>query len=78
MLTWNLEQRISKKRILEAYLNVIELGDGVYGIGPAARRWFGKPATRLNPAEVAFLAAITPGRGSPRSAWGGAAASTRS
>ena len=58
-LTWSLEQRIDKRRILEAYLNVIELGDGVYGIGPAARRWFGKPARRLTATEAAFLAAIT-------------------
>jgi membrane peptidoglycan carboxypeptidase len=65
VLTWNLERHVAKRRILEAYLNVIELGDGVYGIGPAARRWFGKPARRLTPAEAAFLAAITP---APRTA----------
>jgi penicillin-binding protein 1A len=65
VLTWHLEQRVDKRRILEAYLNVIELGDGVYGLGPASRRWFGKDAARLSPAEAAFLAAITP---APRTA----------
>ncbi len=59
VLTWNLEQNVSKARILEAYLNVIELGRGVYGIEPAARRWFGKSARHLTPPEAAFLAAIT-------------------
>jgi monofunctional glycosyltransferase len=59
VLTWRLEQRLSKTRILEAYLNVIELGASVYGIGPAAMRWFGKAATRLVPAEAAYLAATT-------------------
>jgi len=59
ILTWRLEARVPKARILEAYLNVIELGDGVYGIGPAAERWFGKPAAKLTPAEAAYLAAVT-------------------
>jgi membrane peptidoglycan carboxypeptidase len=59
VLTWRLEQAVAKARILEAYLNVIELGAGVYGIGPGARRWFGKPAARMTPAEAAFLAAVT-------------------
>jgi membrane peptidoglycan carboxypeptidase len=60
VLTWRLEARVSKRRILEAYLNVIELGDGVYGLEAGARRWFGKPAAQLDVAEAAFLAAMTP------------------
>jgi penicillin-binding protein 1A len=60
LLTWRLESRLSKRRILEAYLNVIELGEHVYGIEAGARRWFGKPAAQLDVAEAAFLAALTP------------------
>lgn len=60
VLTWRLESRLSKRRILEAYLNVIELGDGIYGLEAGAQHWFGKPAARLDVAEAAFLAALTP------------------
>jgi hypothetical protein len=60
VLTWRLEARVPKARLLEVYVNVIELGEGVYGLEPAARRWFGKPAARLTVAEAAFLAALTP------------------
>jgi hypothetical protein len=60
ILTWRLEQKLGKRRILEIYLNLIELGEGVHGLGPAARRWFGKPPERLTVAEAAFLAALTP------------------
>jgi monofunctional biosynthetic peptidoglycan transglycosylase len=55
-----LEQTLSKQRIFEIYLNVIEWGDGVYGIGPAARRYFGKSASELLPEEAAILAAMIP------------------
>jgi monofunctional biosynthetic peptidoglycan transglycosylase len=41
-------------------LNVIEWGDGTYGIEPAARRYFGKPASELLPEEAAILAAMIP------------------
>jgi hypothetical protein len=60
VLTWRLEATLPKPRLLEIYLNIIELGDGVYGIGPAAKRWFGKPAAELTLVEAAFLAALTP------------------
>jgi len=40
ILTWRLEARLDKKQILERYLNIIELGPRVFGIGPAARHWF--------------------------------------
>jgi len=55
-----LEQSLSKQRIFEIYLNVIEWGDGIYGIEPAARRYFGKSASELLPEEAAILAAMIP------------------
>ncbi len=58
-----LEQDLSKRRILEIYLNVIEWGDGVFGCEAAARRYYGKPAAELNESEAAGLAAMIP---SPR------------
>lgn len=60
ILTYRLEQALSKNRILEIYLNVIEWGDGVYGIEAAARTYFGKSAAYLDAAEAAFLAAMIP------------------
>ncbi len=53
-LTW------PKRRILEVYLNVAELGDGVFGIEAASRRFFHKPAADLGPEEAALLAAVLP------------------
>jgi monofunctional biosynthetic peptidoglycan transglycosylase len=55
-----LEQDLSKARILAIYLNVIEWGDGVYGVEAASRRWYGKSASGLTPAEAAGLAAMIP------------------
>jgi monofunctional glycosyltransferase len=55
-----LEQELTKRRILEIYLNVIEWGDGVYGAEAAARTWYGKSAATLEPAEAAGLAAMIP------------------
>jgi monofunctional biosynthetic peptidoglycan transglycosylase len=52
-----LEAELKKARILELYLNVIEWGDGVYGVDGAARRYFQKSAAELGPAEAALLAA---------------------
>jgi hypothetical protein len=59
-LTWHVEHTLDKDRILEIYLNVIEYGPGLYGIGPAAREYFGKPAKDLNPVEAAFFSSILP------------------
>ena len=50
----------SKRRILEVYANIAEFGDGVYGAEAAAQAFFGKPASRLTPAESARLAAVLP------------------
>jgi monofunctional biosynthetic peptidoglycan transglycosylase len=63
ILAWQLERTLSKRRILELYLNVVELGPGVYGVEAAARRYFGKPAAALDALEAAQLAASLP---SPR------------
>lgn len=53
----------TKKRIMHVYLNVAEMGPGVYGAEAASRHWFGKSARDLTPREAARLAAILP---SPR------------
>jgi len=58
-----LEEDLSKRRILELYLNVIEWGDGIYGCEAAARRYYGKSAAALDEREAAGLAAMIP---SPR------------
>jgi monofunctional biosynthetic peptidoglycan transglycosylase len=50
----------SKNRIMEAYLNIIELGDGIYGAEAASRHFFKKPAAKLTPSEAALLAAVLP------------------
>lgn len=60
-LAWRMEQELTKGRILELYLNVVELGPMVYGIGHGAQYYFGKPAAALTPRECAFLAAMLPG-----------------
>jgi monofunctional glycosyltransferase len=55
-----LEEDLTKRRILELYLNVIEWGDGVYGAEAAAQRYYGKPAAALDADEAAGLAAMIP------------------
>lgn len=60
-LAWRMEQELTKGRIIEFYLNVVELGPMVYGIGHGSRYYFGKPASALTPRECAFLAAMLPG-----------------
>ncbi|MEO8702553.1 MAG: biosynthetic peptidoglycan transglycosylase [Kofleriaceae bacterium] len=59
ILTWRLEARLDKKQILERYLNVIELGPRIWGIGAAARYWFGVTPRELSVKQAAFLAALT-------------------
>ncbi len=58
--TFHIETFWSKERILEVYLNSIEMGKGVYGAEAASRSWFNKPASALNPHEAAAIAAILP------------------
>jgi monofunctional biosynthetic peptidoglycan transglycosylase len=60
-LAWRMEQELTKGRIIEYYLNVVELGPMVYGIGHGAQYYFGKSASSLTPRECAFLAAMLPG-----------------
>ena len=55
-----LETTWSKRRILEVYLNIVEFGDGIYGVEAASRTYFGKPAKRLTASESALLAAVLP------------------
>lgn len=55
-----IENLWSKKRILEVYLNVIELGPGVYGVEAAAQKYFRKKAKNLNNSEAALMAAVLP------------------
>jgi monofunctional biosynthetic peptidoglycan transglycosylase len=60
VLARRLEQALTKERILELYLNEVEWGDGVFGVGAAARVHFGKDARTLTLAESAVLAAMLP------------------
>lgn len=60
MITYFMERSLSKKRILELYLNVIEWGDGIYGAEAASQYYFHKPAANLNAREAAFLSAMIP------------------
>ncbi len=60
IIALKLEHELSKPRILELYLNVIEWGRGIYGIEAAAQHYFKKSAAELNSGEAAFLAAIIP------------------
>lgn len=63
VITLRMERTLSKRRILEIYLNVIEWGDGIFGAEAAARRYFGKSAANLTREEAAQMAATIP---SPR------------
>lgn len=57
---WRIEAAMSKRRILELYLNVAELGDGVWGVEAASRRYFGTSARRLTAEQAAALAGALP------------------
>jgi monofunctional glycosyltransferase len=50
----------SKKRIMEVYLNEIEMGNGIYGVEAASQYYFKKPAAKLSNSEAAAIAAILP------------------
>ena len=60
IITWRVEQTISKRRILELYLNVVEWGNGIFGAEMASQHYFGKPAALLTAEEAAKLAAVLP------------------
>ncbi len=60
ILTWLTEKALSKEHIMEIYLNIIELGPGIYGVGKGARIMFGKDASELTPLEAIYLASVLP------------------
>ncbi len=60
ILTWRLERNLSKRRIIELYVNCVEWGDAVFGIGAAARHYFNKDVSELTAQEAARLAAVLP------------------
>lgn len=60
VLTWGMERNLSKRRILELYLNIAEFGPGVYGVQAAAYVYWGAPLQRLSPGQAAELAAALP------------------
>lgn len=60
LLTWMLEATLSKRRILELYLNHVEWGEGVFGAQAAARHYFGVDASRLSAEQAARLAVMLP------------------
>jgi monofunctional glycosyltransferase len=66
-LALRLERTLSKRRIFELYLNLIEWGNGIFGVEAAARRYFGVPASELDPRQACLLAAMitNPRRESP-------------
>lgn len=60
ILTWYVEAALTKERIMEIYLNVVELGPGIYGVTRAAEHYFGKQPAELTPPEAAYLALMLP------------------
>ena len=64
ILTWRLEAKLDKKQILTRYLNIIELGPHVFGVGAAAKYWFNASPRDLTVRQGAFLAAMTSEPGS--------------
>lgn len=59
-VTFWIELIWSKERIMEVYLNSIEMGNGIYGAEAASQYWFKKPASKLSKSEAAAIAAILP------------------
>ncbi len=60
LITRRLERKLSKNRILELYLSVIELGPGIFGMDAAARHYFGIPVSGVSATQAAMLAATIP------------------
>jgi len=60
LLALRLERELSKNRIFHLYLNVIELGPGIFGVEAAARRYFGKSVAQLSLEEMVRLTAVIP------------------
>lgn len=60
ILSYKVTKLLSKDKVLEIYLNMVELGDGIYGIGKASNFYFNKDPSRLTAREGAFLAMLLP------------------
>ena len=60
ILTWGMERNLSKRRILEIYLNVVEFGRGIYGVQAASQAYWGIGSDQLSPAQAAELVASLP------------------
>ena len=60
LIAWKLEKALSKKRILEIYLNIVEWGPGIYGAEAASQVYFGKPASDLTLEEAISMAVTLP------------------
>ncbi len=67
LMAYEIEGRTPKDKVLEAYLNMVYLGEGCYGLESASERYFGRPASGLTLGEAALLAGMidAPGRYSP-------------
>ncbi len=61
VVTWLLEREFEKRDLLALYLNVVEFGPEIFGIGDAARHYFDKAPADLTPVEIAFLVRLLPG-----------------
>ena len=61
MLTWGMERNLTKRRILEIYLNVAQFGQGIYGVRAASQAYWGIPPEQLSVVQAAELAATLPG-----------------
>jgi monofunctional biosynthetic peptidoglycan transglycosylase len=60
LITWRMEKTLSKRRILELYLNVAEWGEGVFGVEAATLRYYGKPSALVTAEEAARMVAVLP------------------
>jgi len=60
IITWKMEKTLSKKRILELYLNVVEWGEGIFGVEAASRHYYEKSSSELTAQEAARLASVLP------------------
>lgn len=57
-ITWQLEERLSKERIMELYINIVHWGPAIYGVREAAAAYFGREPRELSVSEAVFLASI--------------------
>jgi membrane peptidoglycan carboxypeptidase len=72
VLTMYLEQELTKEQIMELYLNVVEFGPMVYGIGPAAQHYFNTSASQLSLGQALYISSIMPNPKKQHFAVGGA------